>query len=216
MDNLKECTLDIGTLPRGSRSGDVQVAIIGLGYVGLTLAVVAADAGYQVLGVEIQSDVVATLQAGHAHFFEPGIDRRLQEHLASGRLTVRRELLPSDRCGVYIITVGTPIGPDKRTQVGAIIAVARAISERLQPNDLVILRSTVRVGVTREIIKPILDQAGVAYHLAFCPERTIEGSALEELRRLPQIIGGIDVVSRDLAAGFFARIATEVITVESV
>ena len=126
------------------------------------------------------------------------------------------KLLRSDRCSVYVITVGTPIGPDKRTQVGAIVGVVQAISERLQPNDLVILRSTVRVGVTREIVKPILDQAGVTYHLAFCPERTIEGSALQELRQLPQIVGGIDAVSRDLAADFFARIATEVITVESV
>ena len=208
--------MDIGISPRASRPDDGKVAIIGLGYVGLTLAVVAADAGYRVLGAEIRSEVVAALQVGQAHFFEPGIDRRLQEHLASGHLTVRRKLLRSDRCSVYIITVGTPIGPDKRTQVGAIVGVVQAISERLQPNDLVILRSTVRVGVTREIVKPILDQAGVTYHLAFCPERTIEGSALQELRQLPQIVGGIDAVSRDLAADFFARIATEVITVESV
>ena len=201
---------------RDAQAGDGQVAIIGLGYVGLTLAVVAADCGYRVLGVEIRSEVLDALQRAQAHFSEPGIDRRLQEHLASGHLTARRELLHSDRCTYYIITVGTPIGPDKQTRIAAIASVARTIAERLQPNDLVILRSTVRVGVTREVVKPILDQAHVAYHLAFCPERTIEGSALQELRQLPQIVGGIDEASRDLAVGFFSRIATEVIAVESV
>lgn len=136
--------------------------------------------------------------------------------MASGKITVRRKLLPQDRCSTYIITVGTPIGPDKRTQTESIISVMQDIRDLLQPKDLVILRSTVRVGVTRDIAKVILDQSGLPYHLAFCPERTIEGQALLELRELPQIVGGLNVESRDLAFAFFSRIASEVITVESV
>ena len=192
------------------------VAIFGLGYVGLTLAVVAADAGYRVVGLEIRNDVLETIKHGKAHFFEFGINEQLSRHVASGQITVRRELLPQDRCSTYIITVGTPIGPDKRTQTDSIISVAQEIRDRLQPGDLVILRSTVRVGVTRDIVKGILDQSGLPYHLAFCPERTIEGQALLELRELPQIVGGINVESRDLAVAFFSRIASEVIAIESV
>ena len=211
----REFVLTVNTRSAAPTQGEA-VAIFGLGYVGLTLAVAAADAGYRVVGLEIQNDVLETIKHGKAHFFEVGINERLSRHVASGKITVRRKLLPQDRCSTYIITVGTPIGPDKRTQTESIISVMQDIRDLLQPKDLVILRSTVRVGVTRDIAKVILDQSGLPYHLAFCPERTIEGQALLELRELPQIVGGINVESRDLAFAFFSRIASEVITVESV
>ncbi len=211
----REFVLTVNTRSAAPTQGEA-VAIFGLGYVGLTLAVAAADAGYRVVGLEIQNDVLETIKHGKAHFFEVGINERLSRHVASGKITVRRKLLPQDRCSTYIITVGTPIGPDKRTQTESIISVMQDIRDLLQPKDLVILRSTVRVGVTRDIAKVILDQSGLPYHLAFCPERTIEGQALLELRELPQIVGGLNVESRDLAFAFFSRIASEVITVESV
>jgi len=194
---------------------DRAVAIVGLGYVGLTLAVVMADVGFQVLGVEIRDEVLESLAAGRAHFFESGMDDQIQAHVASGNLRFERELPVAKGTTVYVITVGTPIGPDKHTRIEAISTVATSIATRLRPGDMVVLRSTVRVGVTREVVKPILDQAGVPYDLAFCPERTIEGRALEELRTLPQIVGGIDAASRRRAAALFARVASAVVEVES-
>jgi len=198
-----------------SDSGDHTVAIIGLGYVGLTLAAVMADVNFRVIGVEIREDVLGALAGGRAHFHETGIDELLGDHLRSGRLSVANALDVSDRPTTYIITVGTPIGPDKRTRIDAISAVARMIAARLMPDDLVVLRSTVRVGVTREVVKPILDQAGVSYCLAFCPERTIEGRALQELRELPQVVGGLDAASRRRAVALFRRVAGEVVEMES-
>lgn len=199
--------------PRDDVAG--RVAIVGLGYVGLTLAVVAADCGYQVLGIEVRDEVVQQIANGRAHFFEQGLEELMAPQVQSNRLVARTAFSPADDCQIYIITVGTPIGSDKRTQTASITAVARTLKERLRPHDLIILRSTVRVGVTREIVKPILDQAGVPYRLAFCPERTIEGKALRELRELPQIVAGIDADSADAAAAFFGRIAGQVVRLES-
>lgn len=192
---------------------DRNICIIGLGYVGLTLGVAMADAGFRVHGIEINSKVLDALNRGRAHFSERGLDAKLAAHLASGAFTFGDKLTPSDQITAYIVTVGTPVGDDKRARFDAIYSVCERISNVLKDGDLVILRSTVRVGTTREVVKPLLDRTGRAYDLAFCPERTLEGKALVELCSLPQIVGGMDDDATFRASQLFSFMTPSVVRV---
>jgi nucleotide sugar dehydrogenase len=183
---------------------DRSVCMIGMGYVGLTLAVAMAEVGFRVHGVEINSDTVASIRAGRAPFKETGLDQRLSPQVATGVLTASQDWPAPGACNVYIVTVGTPLASgDKVTNLDSIRAVTRRLAQNLRPGNMVILRSTVRVGVSRQIVKAVLDETGIPYDLAFCPERTLEGKALQELRTLPQIVGGVNHASSVRAAQVF-------------
>ena len=117
---------------------------------------------------------------------------------------------------MWIITVGTPMGPGGRARMDMIESVSREVAKNLKDDDLVIMRSTVKIGTTRELVHPVLASSGKRFDLAFCPERTIEGQALEELRWLPQIVGGesLDVGVR--AGQLFQFLTPTVVRVSSV
>jgi UDP-N-acetyl-D-mannosaminuronic acid dehydrogenase len=169
---------------------DRKICIFGLGYVGLTLACTMANIGFRVWGIEIRPEVVNQLRRGNSHFHETGLDDALQRALQNGTLTVHEEL-PSDcAASVFIVTVGTPLGPNHRARLDMVEKVAREVAHKMEPGALVILRSTVRLGTSRKVVAPLLDTTSRDYDLAFCPERTMEGVALQELRTLPQIVGG--------------------------
>ncbi len=192
---------------------DKTVCIIGLGYVGLTLAVVMAEVGFRVHGVDRDERIVSAVAAGGAHFTEAGLDSRVAAQVAAGRLSAACEWPAAGAATVYIITVGTPLDAERRVDIGAINSVAGRLVGRLRAGDLVVLRSTVRIGVSRETVKPALDAAGVTYDLAFCPERTLEGRALAELRTLPQVVGGVDERSTTRASQLFNVITPTTIRV---
>jgi nucleotide sugar dehydrogenase len=193
---------------------DRRVCVMGLGYVGLTLAVVMAEAGFDVVGVEIREDVVEQLQRGEPHFFETGLQQRLQTLVTRGRLRFEASLPKDAHPSVYIITVGTPLGDDGRVRLDIIEKVSRDVAENMTGGALVILRSTVKVGSTRKIVLPILETAGVPFDLAFCPERTIEGQALSELKALPQIVGGNSPAANIRAAQLFQFVTPTVVRVD--
>ena len=118
-------------------------------------------------------------------------------------------------CSTYIITVGTPIDKSKKIITKYIKDTSKEVSKFLKNEDLVILRSTVKIGTTRKIVKPILDKSKKNYSLSFCPERTLEGAALKELNYLPQIIGGIDNKSKLKSKKIFSKITKTIIVVSS-
>lgn len=195
---------------------DHLVCIIGLGYVGLTLATVMAGSGFHVMGIEIRPDVLDLLRAGKSHFFEPGLDGRLKQAIRDGRMEFFGEIPLDCRATVFIITVGTPLGPDGRSRMDSIATVAGQVANVLKRGDLVILRSTVKLGTTRRVVLPLLQGAGVDFDLAFCPERTLEGKALIELRQLPQIVGGLTLASTIRASQVFQFLTPTVVRVSDV
>lgn len=200
----------------GRNYADQHVCLIGMGYVGLTLAVAMAEAGFRVHGVEIDPKTVATIKSGRAPFKEAGFDERLARQVQQGAITASEEWPGLGVCNVYIVTVGTPLSDGQKVaNLSALQIVTKCLASRLMPGNMVILRSTVRVGVSRTVVKPMLDAAGVPYNLAFCPERTLEGKALHEIRTLPQIVGGIDSVSVSRAAHFFGHLTSSIVRVRS-
>lgn len=180
---------------------------------GLTLAVVMAEAGFRVHGVEVNPEVASLIAAGKPHFMEKGLAPRLQQQVAAGQLTASTDWPDPADVTVYIVTVGTPLNAEGVVNLDAIKAVSRTISARLKPNDLIVLRSTVKVGVTRKAVMPELQERGIAFDVAFCPERTVEGRALEELRSLPQIVGASSPEATMRAAQLFSILTPTVIRV---
>ena len=178
-------------LPKGF--SDNRVCIVGLGYVGLTLAVAMADAGFAVHGLEKRNEVLEGLRTGKPHFWEPRLKEKLARVTKNGAFTFSQSLDSTVKASVYIITVGTPLDKQGNARLDMAEDATRQVIAHMPDNALVILRSTVKLGTTRNVVKKLLDQSGKRYQIAFCPERTLEGKALIELHELPQVIGADDM-----------------------
>ena len=193
-----------------------DVGIVGLGYVGLTLATVLAEAGNSVIGVEKRPDIVAMTNEGIPHFTETGLPDALSGVTRFKKLVAAERFDDSFSCDTYIITVGTPLSADGVARVDMIEQAARDIAENMRDGALVILRSTVKVGTTRDVVAPMLAASGKKFDIAMCPERTLEGKALQELRELPQIVGADDPAVADRAAAVFRRLTSSIVQVADV
>ena len=194
---------------------DREVCVLGLGYVGLTLAATLADVGFRVTGVEIRDSVLEKLKAGEPHFHEPGLKEMLLRVIHNGSFQFVKRIPQNSSATVFIITVGTPLGTAGHARLDMIESITAEISEHLKAGDMVIVRSTVMLGTTQRVVKSILDRRGVEYDLAFCPERTVEGQALRELRELPQIVGGLTFKATVRAAQFFQMTTPTVVRVDN-
>ncbi|MGH7368481.1 MAG: nucleotide sugar dehydrogenase [Candidatus Rokuibacteriota bacterium] len=191
-----------------------RVCVVGTGHIGLPLAAVLADAGFQVTGYDTNDDLVTRINtSGTVEFLEDGLAALLDRHLHR-RLTLTSA--PPPEQDAYIITVGTPL--ERGTQCPNLQLIQQAV-QKLAPgfgdDPLVILRSTVSIGTSRAIVMPEIRRRTERFGLAFCPERTIEGRAIPEMRSLPQIVGGLDERSAERAEALFRRIAPRIVRVSS-
>jgi UDP-N-acetyl-D-mannosaminuronic acid dehydrogenase len=198
-----------------------HLVVVGLGYVGLTLAVVMADAGFQVTGVEVSQDRCEMLKNGNSYIHEIGLQELLREQIHKNFKVANT--LPEDG-DVYIISVGTPVEVSSNGKKQPIMRfldeACTSIGSKLKRGNLVILRSTVPIGTCRNFVKAKLEEAsclvcGVDFNLAFAPERTAEGKALKELRSLPQIIGGYNSDSLEATAAIFRDLTPTIVKVDS-
>jgi UDP-N-acetyl-D-mannosaminuronic acid dehydrogenase len=190
------------------------VGVVGLGYVGLTLAVTLARKGLTVHGADSSAAVVASLAARRAHLYEPGVDEGLRAFVGD-RLHVAAAL-PERAAEAAIVCVSTPVNPASHApELDNLRAAARHVAERCAPETLVIVRSTVPVGASRSVVLPELVARWGRARLAFAPERTIQGQALRELEELPQVVGGLDAESRDMACALFDRVTRRTVPVGS-
>lgn len=194
---------------------DRRVTVIGLGYVGLTLAVAMADSGFEIMGVEVRQDVIDMLARGEPHFFEPRLKDKLERVVGRGSFRFSREPVPSFGSSVYIITVGTPLDQDGKIQLRFIEQASQQVAAVLKDGDLVILRSTVKLGTARSVVHRVLSETGKRFDIAVCPERTLEGRALLELHELPQVIGADSPDTRYRCAQLFSILTPTTVTLES-
>jgi UDP-N-acetyl-D-mannosaminuronic acid dehydrogenase len=192
------------------------IGIIGLGYVGLTLGVAAASKGINVYGVEINEHIKDCLKENRAHFYEPGLDN-LIKRTNNKTLHVVDEFPKDVIYDAFIITVGTPLKKinGKKQEVPNFEYIKSALEGTLKDvydgSQLIVLRSTVSVGTTRKVVLPFLSEmCGKPQDeilVSMCPERTLEGKAVEELSNLPQVISGNNKASIEIAQKLF-RIIT--------
>ena len=196
-----------------------RVLIIGLGYVGLTLSLVLSENDFDVIGYDINKKTINKINKGESPFYERYINEYLKKNLNKNfRVTNNFSKFNAD---IYIVCVGTPINPKtKIPKINIVCSAAKKIASKIKKGDLIILRSTLPTGFTRNNFIPIIEKysklkVGKDFMISFCPERTIEGKALDELSDLPQIIGGYDLESAELSMKFFGIYSHTVIDVGS-
>lgn len=193
-------------------------AVIGLGYVGLTLGLTLNEFGIDVVGVDTNSNVVEKLKNGIPHFYEKGLEPLLKKH-TNKKLTLKTKLNENES-DIYIICVGTPVDEHANVNESYLESAVSEVGKVLKTHDLVILRSTVPIGTCRTKVIPLLEKesglkADKDFFVAFAPERTVEGKALEELRTLPQVIGGFNKASLDYTSQFFQVFTNTIVPVKN-
>ena len=181
--------------------------ILGLGYIGLPTAAVLACSGHRVIGVDVNSEVVATVNQGQIHIVEPELDQAVANAVGSGALSAQLTPAPAD---VFLIAVPTPFrsGTDGIPQpnIDYVLSAARAIAPVLRPGNLVLLESTSPVGTTQQVAQVICELSGLnnnQLHIAYCPERVLPGRILQELIRNDRVIGGLTPVAAEAGKEFY-------------
>jgi UDP-N-acetyl-D-mannosaminuronic acid dehydrogenase len=190
-----------------------DVAVIGLGYIGLPTAAIIARAGCKVLGVDVSETVVETINRGEIHIEEVDLDGLVQGVVARGLLSASTQVAPAD---VFVIAVPTPFDKNHAPDISYVLAAGRSIAPVLKSGDVVILESTCPVGTTEELrdlfaeIRPDLKVPGLSREtpdlsIAYCPERVLPGKILEELTNNDRSIGGITPRCARKALAFYKR-----------
>ena len=173
---------------------DLLFGIVGLGYVGLPLAVELAEAGYRVLGFDIQPGVVDGLNARHSHVKDVS-DAQLRSVVEAGRFSATSDMARLAEPDAISICVPTPLSKFKDPDVSYIVAATEAVKRTLRRGQAIILESTTYPGTTREILLPALESTGLAvgedFFLAFSPERVDPGNSTYGTRNTPKVVGGI-------------------------
>jgi UDP-N-acetyl-D-glucosamine dehydrogenase len=192
----------------------MKIGIVGLGYVGLPLAVAFVEEGHEVVGVDTDYRKVAALSAGESY---------IEDVTAERVAAVRDRLRPSRRyadlasCEAVIIAVPTPLTANREPDLGSLVAAGNALANVLQEGQLVILESTTYPGTTRERLAPLLEESGLAagrdFNLAFSPERIDPGRTDYTLRNTPKVVGGLTDACLERAVGLYEQVCDEVVPV---
>jgi len=193
-----------------------RVGVIGLGYVGLPLAVAFGKAGFSVLGVDVDRDRVSRLSLGESPVEDVGSDE-LATLVAASRLAVTTETSALTATDVILICVPTPLGKSKEPDISHIVAAADAVAAILRPGQLVVLESTTYPGTTEEVLLPRFTARGLKvgeeFFLAFSPERIDPGNKRFDLRAIPKIVGGITPRCSELTGLLYSQIIDRVVPV---
>ncbi|HXV59904.1 MAG TPA: nucleotide sugar dehydrogenase [Vicinamibacteria bacterium] len=210
--------MSVDDLKKKIDDGTVEIGTIGLGYVGLPLAVEFASAGLSVLGFDVDENKVCSIRSGRSYV--PDVDgERLQEAVENKRLDATMDFDRLAEPDAVIICVPTPLSKTKDPDLSFVVEATRQISDRLRRDQLVVLESTTYPGTTEEIILPMLAAGGLTvgedFFLAFSPERVDPGNAVWHTRNTPKIIGGMTSACLSVSTSLYARAVDEVIAVSS-
>lgn len=180
-----------------------KVTMIGLGYIGLPTAALLAKYNVKVHGVDINQDVVDTINRGEIHIVEPELNEYVKSAVEKGNLKADTKPVESD---VYVIVVPTPFKGDHEPDISYVEAATKAILPLLKEDDLYIIESTSPVGTTekmRDLIYTERPEIKDKLHMAYCPERVLPGNVMYELENNDRVIGGVDQKSTELAVDFY-------------
>lgn len=192
----------------------MKIAVMGLGRVGLPLACVLADSGFEVVGVDIDKRRVQEVNSKKQSFTEKNMQELLEKYVGK-TLSASDDFSVLNSCDVVMITVGTPVRggvPDLSYVKMAVENIAKYVHK----GQLIMLKSTVPIGTIKDIVKPIIEgKSGLKceedFFLAYVPERLVEGRAIEELKTLPKLIGGYGAQSSNKAKEIFEKVGGEII-----
>ena len=198
------------------QAGPAQVGIVGMGYVGLPLAVAFAEAGVDVVGVDSDAQKVAGIREGRSHVEDiPG--ERLAAALPRIEATTRYADL--SHADAVLLCVPTPLNVNREPDLGALLSAAKALAAVLQRNQLVVLESTTYPGTTREHLVPLLEESGLAagqdFNLAFSPERVDPGRTDWTIRTTPKVVGGLTPACTKRALAVYRAVCDTLVPVSA-
>ena len=182
----------------------------GAGHVGAPLAVVLACCGFRTLIYDLNHAAVRSLLAGGFPFVEEGGEAALHEALASGRLSGSSSREDVAQAETLVLTIGTPIDEFQNPGWQAVNSCVAELITHLRKTKLIVLRSTVSPGTT-DRLQHYVRSKGLEVLVAFCPERVVQGRAIDEIQRMPQIISGTSPEAEQRAAVIFGRLATNLV-----
>ncbi len=196
----------------------IHFGVIGLGYVGLPLAVAFAEDGVDVVGFEVDEAKVAAVNAGRSTIDDVSSDA-LAAVVGAGRLRATTDMSELASCDVISICVPTPLSKSRDPDLSYVDAATASVERVVRAGQLVILESTTYPGMTSEYVQPRLEKAGLSVGtdiwLAFSPERVDPANARYGIRNTPKVVGGVDAISTELAAAFYALAIERVVPVSS-
>jgi UDP-N-acetyl-D-glucosamine dehydrogenase len=197
---------------------EAQICIIGLGYVGLPLAVGFAKAGYRVFGLDVDGRKVAALERGES-YIQDVLGQEVAPLVTAGMLIPTADYYTLGFVDVIFICVPTPFDEMKAPDLSFIVRASEGIVYHLRPEQLIVLQSTTYPGTTEEVVLPILERsglkAGVDFHLAFSPERISPGDKVFTAENTPKVVGGLTPRCSELARALLAQLTPEVHIVSS-
>lgn len=183
----------------------MKACFMGLGYIGLPTAIIAAKNGVSVVGVDVNPKVVEMTNAGRLHIIEPGLEEMLAKVVSSGAL--KASLVP-EVSDAYFMVVPTPFKGNHEPDISYVEAATRAVLPLLKEGDLYVIESTSPVGTTEKMTDLIFSERpeleGKIY-IAYCPERVLPGNVIYELVHNDRVIGGIDEASTEKAVEFYSQ-----------
>lgn len=183
----------------------MKACFMGLGYIGLPTAIIAAKHGVQVVGVDINPKVVEMTNQGKLHIIEPGMEEMLQEVVKMGSLKATTVPEVSD---AYFVVVPTPFKGNHEPDISYVEAATRAVLPLLKEGDLYVIESTSPVGTTDKMKSLIFSERPELIdkiYIAYCPERVLPGNVIYELIHNDRVIGGMDDLSTDKAIAFYSQ-----------
>jgi len=182
-----------------------KVVMIGMGYIGLPTAALIANSGIQVHGVDINSDVVETINAGKIHILEPSLDQAVASAVREGFLRAATTPIESD---VYLIVVPTPFKGQNEPDISFVEAATKSVIPFLKENDLYIIESTSPIGTTEKMMYYIYSERPELQdkiYIAYCPERVLPGNVMHELVYNDRVIGGVNEAATQKAISFYKQ-----------
>jgi UDP-N-acetyl-D-glucosamine dehydrogenase len=194
------------------------VGVIGLGYVGLPLAVEFANAGFPVTGIDVQAAKVQGLNAGRSYIQDVAGDV-IAKHVDCGRLRATTDFSVIGELDAISIAVPTPLRKTKDPDMSFVVSAAEQVARNIHPGLLVILESTTYPGTTEELLLPMLEKSGLKigedFFLCFSPERVDPGNARYQTRNIPKVVGGITPACTEMGALFYAQALERVVPVST-
>src|SRR5574344_1424338 len=187
----------------------IVAGVVGLGYVGLPLAVEKAKAGFKTIGFDVQKSKVDSVNAGH-NYIGDVVDADLKKLVKEGRLSATTDFSFIKDVDFVAICVPTPLDEHQEPDISYVQSSAEAVAKYVHPNMMVVLESTTYPGTTEELIKPILEKSGLKcgkdFYLAFSPERVDPGNLIYKTKNTPKVVGGITPECTDIAAALYEAI----------
>jgi UDP-N-acetyl-D-glucosamine dehydrogenase len=203
---------------RKAAAGVGKVGIIGLGFVGLPLAMVFMNKGYSVIGIELNADKLIALREGRSYIQDISSEELLRV-ISSGQLAVTNDYSAASDAAAIIICVPTPLSQDRTPDLSYLIDSCNRLASELQPDQLIVIESSTYPGTTTEVVQPLLEQrggrAGVDFYLTYSPERIDPGNGSMELSQIAKVVSGVTKQCLKQICGLYETVFEKVVTVSS-